>query len=69
MKIRKWIAAALVFLCGTATVHAQDYPNRPITLVVPFAAAGPGRDSDGHGHAAAGWNRHGHAGHGRERPR
>ena len=42
MKIRKWIAAALVFLCGTATVHAQDYPNRPITLVVPFAAAGPG---------------------------
>lgn len=42
MKIGKWIAAALVFLCGTAPVHAQDYPNRPITLVVPFAAAGPG---------------------------
>lgn len=42
MKIGKWISAALVLLCGAVTAHAQDYPNRPITLVVPFAAAGPG---------------------------
>lgn len=42
MKIGKWIAAGVMLLCGTATVHAQDYPNRPVTLMVPFAAAGPG---------------------------
>ncbi len=42
MKIGNWIAATLMLLCGTATVHAQDYPNRPVTLMVPFAAAGPG---------------------------
>ena len=42
MKIAKSIAAALLLLCGSATAQAQDYPNRPVTLVVPFAAAGPG---------------------------
>lgn len=42
MKIGKWIAAALMLLSGTAMAQAQDYPNRPITLIVPFAAAGPG---------------------------
>src|SRR5438270_846197 len=36
---RTTIAAALLFaLAGAA--HAQDWPNRPITLVVPFAAGG-----------------------------
>ena len=30
---------ALVLACGTA--QAQPYPNKPITLVVPFAAGGP----------------------------
>jgi tripartite-type tricarboxylate transporter receptor subunit TctC len=42
VKIAKSIAAALLLLCGSATAQAQDYPNRPVTLVVPFAAAGPG---------------------------
>ena len=42
MKIGKWIAAGVMLLCGTVTAQAQDYPNRPITLIVPFAAAGPG---------------------------
>jgi tripartite-type tricarboxylate transporter receptor subunit TctC len=42
MKLWKSIAAALLLVSGTATAHAQDYPNRPITMVVPFAAAGPG---------------------------
>lgn len=42
MKFGKSIAAALLLLGGTMTAQAQDYPNRPITLVVPFAAAGPG---------------------------
>jgi tripartite-type tricarboxylate transporter receptor subunit TctC len=31
--------AALVFLLGPAA--AQDYPTRPITMVIPFAAGGP----------------------------
>ncbi len=42
MKFVKSIAVATMLLCGTAMAHAQDYPNRPITLIVPFAAAGPG---------------------------
>jgi tripartite-type tricarboxylate transporter receptor subunit TctC len=42
MKLWKPIAAALLLLCGALPAQAQDYPNRPITLVVPFAAAGPG---------------------------
>jgi tripartite-type tricarboxylate transporter receptor subunit TctC len=29
-----------VALFGIASAHAQDYPSRPITLVVPFAAGG-----------------------------
>jgi len=32
-----WVTLALA--CSTA--QAQNYPNRPITLVVPFAAGGP----------------------------
>src|SRR6478609_66792 len=31
-------AALIVALCGAAA--AQDYPSRPITLVVPYAAGG-----------------------------
>jgi len=31
---------ALVMLAGTSTAQAQNYPTRPITLVVPFAAGG-----------------------------
>src|SRR5262245_30384289 len=35
------IAIAAVFLLTfTHATHAQDWPNRPITLVVPFAAGG-----------------------------
>ena len=35
------IAIAAVFLLTfTTATHAQDWPNRPITLVVPFAAGG-----------------------------
>jgi tripartite-type tricarboxylate transporter receptor subunit TctC len=35
----------LVVIClvgGTAATFAQDYPNRPIRLIVPFGAGGPG---------------------------
>lgn len=33
----------LLLLCApNATASAQDYPTRPITLIVPFSAGGPG---------------------------
>lgn len=37
--MRTWLTAALVAL--SAAAFAQDYPLRPITVVVPFAAGGP----------------------------
>jgi tripartite-type tricarboxylate transporter receptor subunit TctC len=42
MKLGKWIAAILSALCGALPAAGQDYPNRPVTMIVPFAAAGPG---------------------------
>ena len=37
--VLKMLALALI---GTAvSAHAQEYPTRPITMVVPFAAGGP----------------------------
>jgi tripartite-type tricarboxylate transporter receptor subunit TctC len=37
-----WIAAALVLGLSASAVSAQsDYPRRPITVIVPFAAGGP----------------------------
>lgn len=35
------ILAALGLTWGALPAGAQDYPNRPITLIVPFAAGGP----------------------------
>jgi tripartite-type tricarboxylate transporter receptor subunit TctC len=35
----KLALTALVLACSTA--QAQNFPTRPITLVVPFAAGGP----------------------------
>ena len=32
--------AALAIACAIVPAHAQDYPNRSITLVVPYAAGG-----------------------------
>nr|WP_315491397.1 tripartite tricarboxylate transporter substrate binding protein BugD [uncultured Rhodoferax sp.] len=32
---------ACIALLGSAVAHAQDYPNKTITMVVPFAAGGP----------------------------
>jgi tripartite-type tricarboxylate transporter receptor subunit TctC len=35
-------AILLLLLSPCATAFAQDYPSRPITLIVPFSAGGPG---------------------------
>lgn len=35
------LAAALAFVVAPTLGHAADFPERPITLVVPFAAGGP----------------------------
>jgi tripartite-type tricarboxylate transporter receptor subunit TctC len=34
------LAAALAALLAVSVAHAQDYPKRPITMIVPFAAGG-----------------------------
>ena len=38
-KTLKFTALTLALACGL--VHAQSYPNRPVKIVVPFAAGGP----------------------------
>lgn len=35
-------AAALAGLLATTSAHAQDFPDRPVTMVMPFSAGGPG---------------------------
>jgi len=39
--LRTFTAAVAVMLAFGGAASAQDYPNRPITLVIPFAAGGP----------------------------
>ena len=38
-KTLKWTSLTLAMAAGLA--HAQSYPNRPVKIVVPFAAGGP----------------------------
>jgi tripartite-type tricarboxylate transporter receptor subunit TctC len=38
---RAWVAVVAVAVFGFASAHAQEYPNRPVTVVVPFPAGGP----------------------------
>ena len=37
---RSWVFALAAAALGMSQAQAQDYPNRPITLVVPYAAGG-----------------------------
>ena len=39
--IVRFLAGALALALTSAAAIAQDYPTRPITLIVPFAAGGP----------------------------
>ena len=40
--MRQLIAAAFIATCALISAgHTQDYPTRPVTMVVPFAAGGP----------------------------
>jgi tripartite-type tricarboxylate transporter receptor subunit TctC len=42
MVARGWIAAAVLLLAAaTQAARAEDYPTRPVTIIVPFAAGGP----------------------------
>jgi len=41
MKITLMRAAACLALFGSALAHAQSYPTKTITMIVPFAAGGP----------------------------
>ena len=38
---RKYLALALLAAAAATGAHAQSYPSRPVTLIVPFAAGGP----------------------------
>jgi tripartite-type tricarboxylate transporter receptor subunit TctC len=41
MKALSTIVIVLALACGASFAAADDYPSRPITMVVPFAAGGP----------------------------
>jgi tripartite-type tricarboxylate transporter receptor subunit TctC len=41
MHIRTMACSAALLVLAAGTAHAQDWPNRPMTMVVPFAAGGP----------------------------
>ena len=38
---RHFLAIALAALFSAATAHAQSYPTRPVTVIVPYPAGGP----------------------------
>ena len=37
----RMLAALVALMLGTATAFAQGYPNKPVRIVVGFAAGGP----------------------------
>jgi tripartite-type tricarboxylate transporter receptor subunit TctC len=42
MRCLEWLLfLSLAFFLAVVTAHGDDYPNRPIRLIVPYAAGGP----------------------------
>jgi tripartite-type tricarboxylate transporter receptor subunit TctC len=41
MPLKNFVAVTAFLLVGAAPLHAQNYPTKVITIVVPFAAGGP----------------------------
>ena len=41
MTLRVFVATLVVALATAAYAQAQDYPSRPLTMIVPFSAGGP----------------------------
>lgn len=39
-RMLRWVAAAMIALVSGTLATAQTYPNRPVTLIVPFGAGG-----------------------------
>jgi len=39
--MKKLVLAAAFLVAGLTAVHAEDYPTRTVTVIVPFAAGGP----------------------------
>ena len=39
--MKRWVAGAALVLAVVTNAQAQDFPNRTITVIVPFAAGGP----------------------------
>ena len=39
--MRRFVALVFAVLAGVAAAHADSYPSRPITIVVPYPAGGP----------------------------
>src|SRR5262249_58585760 len=39
--MKRAIAAFVILLASGIPLHAQDWPTRPVTMVVPFPAGGP----------------------------
>jgi tripartite-type tricarboxylate transporter receptor subunit TctC len=39
--MKKLLLATALTVIGLATAHAQSYPSRPVTIIVPYPAGGP----------------------------
>jgi len=39
--MRRWLLAAAMVMTGIGSPHAETFPSRPVTIVVPFPAGGP----------------------------
>ena len=37
---RRWLSGSIVLALASASAAAQQFPTKPITLVVPYAAGG-----------------------------